>query len=214
MADGFEIVNLPTSTLNEPNLEVEYFAQIYNESLDAFQSYMASLNDHLCLLYGDALMARVSCLGLDQCDMRLSGLLVQLALDERVSMLSGCDFLRLWNVDLLGLIGCTDCTSDNLLARFTDVLDFDLDICMTSIEYVYGISVANDFRLLIMLQVKIGRTVPDAVRDVLSGKYGVYYNWRQAFLQLDSEHTARCAFSFSSMGLHSTVPDSGSDANL
>jgi hypothetical protein len=54
MADGFEFVDLPTSASNEPNLEIEYFALIYNESLDAFRSYMGSLREHLNLLYGAA----------------------------------------------------------------------------------------------------------------------------------------------------------------
>jgi hypothetical protein len=56
---------------------------------------------------------------------------------------------------------------------------------------VYGVSVGNDFRQLSMVLLKCGRTFPDAVREILGGKYGVYYNWRQAFLQLDSEYTAK-----------------------
>jgi hypothetical protein len=66
--------------------------------------------------------------------MRLSGLLVQLALDERISMLNGCDFLRLWHVDLLSLVGCTNCTHENLVSRLIDDLDVDLDICTTSLK--------------------------------------------------------------------------------
>jgi hypothetical protein len=65
---------------------------------------MGSLREHLNLLYGAELVDRLDRLGLDQGDMRLSGLLVQLALDKRISMLNGCDFLRLWHVDLLGRV--------------------------------------------------------------------------------------------------------------
>jgi hypothetical protein len=148
MADGFEFVDLPTSGSDEANPEVKYFAQLYNESLDAYRSYMESLREHLDLLYGAALVDRMDRLGLDQGDMRLSGLLVQLALDERVSMLDGCDFLRLWHVDLLSLIGCTSCSCDNLVSRFTGDLDADVDICASSIEVVYGESASNAFQRL------------------------------------------------------------------
>jgi hypothetical protein len=128
-------------------------------------------------------------------------------------MLNGCDFLRLWHVDLLSLIGCTNCTHENLVSRFIDDLDVDLDICTTSIECVYGVSVGNDFRQLSMILLKCGRTFPDAVKEILGGKYGVYYNWRQAFLQLDSEYTAKRETSFSTLGLRSMTLDGDSDAD-
>jgi hypothetical protein len=52
MADGFEFVYLPTSDSDSSNLDIEYFAMIYGESLDTFRSYMGSLRQHLNLFYG------------------------------------------------------------------------------------------------------------------------------------------------------------------
>jgi hypothetical protein len=213
MADGFEFVNLPTSGFNEDNREVKYFAELYDESLSAYRSYMDSLREHLDLLYGAALVDRIGRLGLDEGDMRLSGLLVQLALDERVSMLDGYDFLRLWRVDLLSLIGCTSCSCANLVSRFSGALDADMDICITSVEVVYGESASSAFRPLSMVLLKCGRSFPDAVKEILDGRHGPYFHWGQAFLQLDAECTAKRNISFGTLGLDSMMLDDAADAD-
>jgi hypothetical protein len=73
--------------------EIEYFATIYDKSLDTFNSHMESLREYVDLLYGPEVVNRLNSLGLHQDDCQLSGLLIQLALDERVARLSECDFL-------------------------------------------------------------------------------------------------------------------------
>jgi hypothetical protein len=198
---------------NADNHEVKYFAQLYDESLSAYRSYMESLREHLGLLYGAALVDRFGRLGLDENNMRLSGLLVQLALDERVSLLAGSDFLRLWRVDLLGLIGCTSCSCANLVSRFGGALDADMDICLTSIEVVYGESASGAFQRLSTVLLKSGRSFPDAVKEILDGRHGPYYHWGEAFLQLDAEHTAQWNISFGTLGLDVLTLDDAADAD-
>jgi hypothetical protein len=212
MADGFEFVDLPTSGSNEDNREVRYFAQLYDEGLSAYRSYMDSLREHLDLLYGAALVDRIGRLGLDEGDMRLSGLLVQLALDERVSMLDGCDFLRIWRVELPSLIGCTFCSCANLVSRFGGVLDADMDICLTSVEVVYGESASGAFQRSSTVLLKGGRSFPDAVKEILDGRHGPYYHWGEAFLQLDAEYTAQWNMSFGTLGLDVLTLDDAADA--
>jgi hypothetical protein len=47
-------------------LEIEYFATIYDKSLDTFNSYMESLREHVDLLYGPEVVDRINSLGLHQ----------------------------------------------------------------------------------------------------------------------------------------------------
>jgi hypothetical protein len=56
--------------------EIEYFATVYDMSLDSFNSYMESLREHMGLLYGPEVVDRLNSLGLHQDDCRLSGLLI------------------------------------------------------------------------------------------------------------------------------------------
>jgi hypothetical protein len=174
---------------------------------------MNSLREHLGLLYGAALINRVDRLELDENDLRLSGMLIQLALDERVSMLSGIDFLRLWRVDLLGLIGCTACSCADLISRFVGELDVDQDFCLTSIETVYGENASGAFQRLSAVLMKGGRSFPDAVKEILDGRHGPYYHWGEAFLQLDAEYTAQLKVSFGIMKLESMTSDDAADSD-
>jgi hypothetical protein len=199
------------ASLNDDNREVKYFAQLYDESLAAYRTYMSSLREHLDLLYGAALVNRVDSLGLDDNDLRLSGMLIQLALDERVSTLSGVDFLRLWHVNLTNLIQCTSCSCANLVSRFNGDLDVDMDICLTSIEIVYGLSASSAFQRLSTVLVKGGRLFADAVKEILDGLHGPYYHWSETFLQLDAKYIAQLKVSFSDMRLESDPSDDAAD---
>jgi hypothetical protein len=135
-------VSLLSTTMAEGSasssaLEIEYFATIYDKSLDTFNSYMESLREHVNLLYGPEVVNRINSLGLHQDDCRLSGLLIQLALDERVARLSGCDFLRLCNVRLMDLLNNCYITHEGLASKFIDDQSVDLETCMLSLECVY-----------------------------------------------------------------------------
>jgi hypothetical protein len=112
-------------------------------------------------------------------------------------------------VDLSSLVGGADGTLEDLASKFIDDLDADLDACITSLEFIYGISVGSDFRHLAMVLLKCGHTFPDAVREILDGKYGVYHNWLQACLQLDVDHTAKRGASITTLDLRSTPLDDG-----
>jgi hypothetical protein len=199
------------ASFNEANREVKYFSQLYDESLGAYRTYMKSLREHLGLLYGAALVERVDYLGLDENDLRLSGMLIQLVQDERVSMLSGIDFLRLWRVDLLGLIRCTACSCADLISRFVGELDVDQDFCLTSIETVYGENASGAFQRLSAVLMKGGRSFPAAVKEILDGRHGPYYYWTKTFLQLDAEYTAQLKVSFGALMLESTTSDDAAD---
>jgi hypothetical protein len=195
------------ASCNENNREVKYFAHLYEESLDACQSYMISLYERLGLLYGEGLVDHIRYLVLYESDQRLTGVLIQLAGDEKVSMLPGCDFLRLWHVDLLGLIERTVCSCAGLVSQFAGELDVDLNFCVANVETVYGQDVGGDFRLLSTVLLKLGRSFPDAVKEVLGGLHGPFYHWRKTFLQLNAERTAQLKVSFSNMNLESLTLD-------
>jgi hypothetical protein len=109
--------------------EIEYVATAYNMSLDTFNSYMASLREHIGLLYGSEVADRQSSLGLHQDDCRLSGLLIQLAVDERIAMLEGCDFLRICNIRLMDLLNSCHVTHEGLASQFVGDQAIDLDQC-------------------------------------------------------------------------------------
>jgi hypothetical protein len=195
------------ASLNEDNREVKYFAQLYEESLDACQSYMTSLYERLGLLYGESLVDHIRDLVLYESDQRLAGVLIQLAGDERVSMLPVCDFLRLWHVDLLGLIERSVCSCAGLVSHFGGELDVDLDFCLAIVESVYGQDAGSDFRLLSTVLLKLGHSFPDAVKEILGGQHGPFYHWRKAFLQLDAERMAQLKVSFAAMGLDVPTSD-------
>jgi hypothetical protein len=154
------------------------------------------LREHLGLLYGAGLVDRIGQLSLDENDLRLSGMLIQLAVDESVSMLSGIDFLRLWYIDLLELIGHTTCSCADLISRFVGELDIDQDLCLTSIEIIYGENASGAFQRLSAMLMKGGRSFPDAVKEILDGLHGSYCQWGEAFLRLDAEYTAQLKVSF------------------
>jgi hypothetical protein len=159
--------------------EIEYVATAYNMSLDTFNSYMASLREYIGLLYGSEVVDRLSSLGLHQDDCRLSGLLIQLAVDERIAMLEGCDFLRICNIRLMDLLNSCHVTHEGLASQFVDDQAMDLGTCMVSVEYVYGISVSGDFKNLITVLIRDGASFEDAVRGVLHGEYGNPYSWAE-----------------------------------
>jgi hypothetical protein len=93
--------------------EIEYMATVYNESLDTLSSYMEVLREHIGLLYGSQVVDRLRSLSLHQDDCRLAGLLIQLGVDERIAMLEGCDFLRIYNVRLMDLLNSCPITHES-----------------------------------------------------------------------------------------------------
>jgi hypothetical protein len=122
-------------------------ATVYNESLDTLSSYMDVLREHIGLLYGSQVVNRLRGLSLHQDDCRLAGMLVQLAGDERIATLDGCDFLRICNVRLMDLLNSCPITHEGLASQFVGEQASDLETCMVSIEYVYGRRVSEDSKI-------------------------------------------------------------------
>jgi hypothetical protein len=108
---------------------------------------------------------------LHQDDCRISGLLIQMALDGKVAMLPGSNFLRLWNVDLLNLLNCSRCTHENLASKFVKDLAIDLETCIISIESIYGLNVSGDFNHLVTALSQHARQ-GNAVLMTISFSYG------------------------------------------
>jgi hypothetical protein len=138
MAVDFESVDIPLfESPSSPNLEISYFAIVYRDSLNPSRIYLESLKEHINLLYGPSVDIRLGNLSLHDNDLHLSGLLVQLALDEKVAMITGSDCLRSWNVDLLSLISCSDCTHEYLASKWIGDFSAGLKTCTISIESMY-----------------------------------------------------------------------------
>jgi hypothetical protein len=193
--------------------EIEYFATVCNMSLDTFNSYMESLREHIGLLYGSEVVGRLNSLSLHQDDCRLSGLLIQLALDERIAMLVGCDFLRLCNIRLMDLLNSCHVTHEGLASQFVDDQAIDLETCMVSVEYVYGVSVSGDLKNLVTALVRDGASFEDAVRGILHGEYGNPYSWAEVYLQKEAEYRANRGPLFENLRLDSTVSDDEADVD-
>jgi hypothetical protein len=174
---------------------------------------MESLREHLNLLYGPEMVDRLNNLGLHQDDCCLTGLLIQLALDGKVAMLSGSDFLRLCNVYLLNLLDCCHVTHEGLASKFIDDLAIDLDTFMISIESIYGLKVSDDFNHLVTALLKNDLTFECAVEKILHGEYGNPYAWEQAHLQVDADYRNSRGPMFETLFFESTVPDNRSDVD-
>jgi hypothetical protein len=169
---------------------------------------MESLREHLNLLYGPEMVDRLNNLGLHQDGCRLSGLLIQLALDGRVAVLSGSDFLRLCNVYLVNLLDCCYATHEGLAFKFIDDLAIDIETCM-----IYGLKVSGDFNHLVTALVKNGLTFECAVEKILHGEYGNPYAWELAHLQVDADYRNNRGPMFEKLYLEPTVPDNRSDVD-
>jgi hypothetical protein len=138
-------------------------------------------------------------------------MLIQLAVDKRVAMLSGIDFLRLWNIDLLELIRHTTCSYADLISRFVGSHDIDQDLCLICCEIIYGENASGSFRRLSSILMKRGRSFPDAVKEILDGLHGSYIQWNEAFLRLNAEYTAQLRVTFENMRLESMRSDDTTD---
>jgi hypothetical protein len=165
------------------------------------------------LLYGPEVVGRLNCLSLHQDDCRLSGLLIQLALDERVAMLVGCDFLRLCNVRLMDRINSCHITHEGLASTFINDQAIDLQTCMVSLECVYGVSLSGDFKNLVTALLRDGAPFEDAVPGVLHGEYGNPYSWVEVYLQKEAEYRTNRGPLFENLRLDSTVSDDESDVD-
>jgi hypothetical protein len=191
--------------------EIRYMTTVYDESLDTLSCYMEGLWRDIGLLYGPEIVNRLKSLSLHEDDRRLAGMLVQLAGDERIAMLDGCDFLRICNVRLVDLLKSCPVTHEGLVSEFIGDLDSDLETCMVPIEYVYGRRVSAEFKDLVRVLMRGGASFEDVVRDILHGKYGTPYSWVDAYLAKDAEYWANLGPLFENLHLDSIGSDDGAD---
>jgi hypothetical protein len=180
--------------------------------LDTLNSYMEVLRGHIGLLYGSEVVDRLSSLGLHKDDCRLAGMLIELAGDERIATLDGCDFLRICNVRLMGLLNSCHLTHEGLVSQFVGDQTDDLQTCMISIEYVYGRRISWDFKDLVTVLVRTGSSFEDAVRCILHGDYSAPSSWADVYLQKDDEYRANRGPLFENLQLDSI--ESGDEADV
>jgi hypothetical protein len=192
--------------------EIEYMSTAYNMSLDALNSYMEVLREHIDLLYGSEVVDRLSSLSLHQNDCRLAGMLLQLAGDESIVTLDGYDFLRICNVRLMGLLNSCHLTPEGLVSQFVGDQTDDLETCMISIEYVYGRRISWDFKDLVVVLVRTGLSFEDAVRGILHGDYDTPSSWADVYRQKDDEYRANRGPLFENLQLDSI--ESGDEADV
>jgi hypothetical protein len=53
-------------------------------------------------------------------------------------------------------------------------------------ESVYGCGTELDFRNLVAVLMRSGSSLIEAIRDILSNKYGLYYEWRQTVVTMET----------------------------
>jgi hypothetical protein len=192
--------------------EIKYMTTVYDESLDTLNSYMEGLWRDIGLLYGPEVINRLKSLSLHEDERRLAGMLVQLAVDERIAMLDGCDFLRICNIRLVDLLKNCSVTHEGLVSEFVGDLDLDLQTCMIPIENVYGRRVSAEFKDLVRVLMRGGASFEEAVQDILQGKYGTPCSWVDTYLAKDAEYWANLGPLFENLQLDAIGSDDGADA--
>ena len=190
MADEFNAEASETSSsVLDLSMDATFFCETFSRSLNACDEFMLDLYKHVDLLYGHAMVDRLKALGLHQSDRHLIGMLVQLGDNHLCSPLDGYCYLRLLNVDFLSLLSCTELNCDGFLNLSETSDTEDLGDELGSIRFLYGVDAECDFRNLVAVLVRMGSSLSDSIRDVLSNKYGWFYEWRKTVVRLESTFT-------------------------
>jgi hypothetical protein len=179
------------SAANSPwEVNATYLSELYDTSLHACNEFISEFCHHVRILYGSTLAERVQYLSLDERNKRLIGILRQLGNDDLLSTLDGITLYRLMNVDLESLLGCIelDCSEAINLCTGGDGLDLR-EVCV-SMEFIYGASWSLDFQNLVTCLTRTGQDLTEALRDILTNKHGLYYEWRRAVVSLEAELAA------------------------
>lgn len=188
MAENFESVpSLNAISAPSPHPDVSYFSELYITSLSSCDEYLAELHKHVDLLYGSAMADQLNALRLHERNKRLIRILLQLCDVELLAPIDAQCFLRLLNIDLLKLLNCTELNCDGII-RLSEQVDAErLDSGCESIRFLYGVDVECDFHNLTSVLMRTGSSLVGSVRDILSNKYGSYYEWRQTVVTLESK---------------------------
>jgi hypothetical protein len=187
MAEGFNSESSPSTRSDSPrSVDVTYLSEFYKASLVICNEFIDEFCQHVRLLYGGTLAERLQCLGLDERSKRLIGILLQLGNANLLSTLDGVSALRLMDVDFLSLLSCTELSCDEMMALCIGDDGLDLGEVCASIRFIYGSSFECDFQNLVTTLMQTGLGLTEAICGILSSKYGLYYEWRQTVVTLET----------------------------
>jgi hypothetical protein len=212
MAEGWDSDSCTNSRAASPwRVTGSYLSEIYETSLAACNEFINEFCRHVRILYGRTLAERVEYLSLDERSKQLIGVLLQLSNEDLLAALDGVTLYRLMNADLESLLRCTevDCSEAINLCAEDDGLNL-LEICK-SVEFLYGESWCLDFEKLVTCLTRSGQNLTEALRDVLTSKHGLYYEWRRAVMDLEAELAARNLPRSDMWDLAKTSADDGDD---
>jgi hypothetical protein len=164
-----------------------YLIEIYDASLNACNDFIREFCHHVRILYGSALAERMEYLSLDERHKRLIGMLQQLGNEDFLATLDGMTSYRLMNVDLESLLRCfeIDCSAAIELCTQDGGLDLH-DVCK-SVAYVYGNGWCLAFQQLVTCLTRSGKSLPEALEEILTHKHGLYFEWGRVAADLEAK---------------------------
>jgi hypothetical protein len=191
MAEGWDSESVTGSKPASPwQMNGSYLSELYETSLTVCNEFIREFCRHVSILYGRALSERVENLSLDERNKRLAGVLLQLGYEELLSALDGMSLYRLMDVDFEGLLSCTPLDCCESISLCTESGGVDLSEIRVSVDYIYGELFGSDFQRLVTCLTRTGKELTEALRDVLTSKHGLYYEWRRVALRLEAEMAA------------------------
>lgn len=134
-----------------------------------------------------AMTDHLNALGLHERNKRPIGTLVQLSDAELLASVDGMCVLRVLGVDFLTLLHCTVLICDGIITLLEQANASIMDTAGGAIRFIYGWRVDFDFRNLVVVLMRTGSSLVEAIRGILSNKYGSYFEWRQKAVALETE---------------------------
>jgi hypothetical protein len=212
MAEGWDSDSCTNSRAASPwRVTGTYLSEIYDTSLTDCNEFINEFCRHVKILYGPALAERVEYLSFDERSKQLIGVLLRLGNENLLATLDGVTLYRLMNADIESLLHClsVDCSEAiNLCAKDGNS---DLREVCNSVEFLYGEGWCLDFENLVTCLTRSGQNLTEALRDILTNKHGLYYEWRRAVVNLEAELAARNLPRSDIWDLAKTSADDGND---
>jgi hypothetical protein len=192
MADGWDSESSTDYKAASPwRVNGSYLSELYETSLPACNEFIREFCRHIRILFGHTLAERVEYLGLDKRNKQLIGILLQLGHEDLLATLDGIYLYRLMNVDLESLQCCIEVDCSEAINLCTEGGGLDLREVCVSVEFLYGESWCLDFQNLVACLTRSGQNLTEALRDILTNKHGLYYEWRRAVVSLEAELASR-----------------------
>jgi hypothetical protein len=164
-----------------------YLIEIYDASLNACNDFIREFCHHVRILYGSALAERMEYLNLDERHKRLIGMLQQLGNEDLLATLDGMTSYRLMNVDLECLLRCFEIDCSAAIELCTQDGGLDLHDVWKSVAYVYGNGWCLAFQQLVTCLTRSGKNLLEALEEILTHKYGLYFEWGRVAADLEAK---------------------------